>query len=174
MSQGYPIAYVRVERDVGAEAGFADAVNPKNAISLDPERGCLLDGKVGKHVFIELIYERVPEVALDLAEAKVVRDLVIYLPHKNFAVLVKGGTPVKVYRASGKRVYPHVSEGEVVDVGSRLFSVLTEKLEVRTLRSEGSGTVVYVGDVLRELPQTMIAVVVDSKNVEQLIRCAQG
>ncbi len=175
----FPQSYVPLEEvealieriDIGKRF-FYDlrrAYNPSSAIYVDTNR--LLYSRrpfEGARKFVEILYNLVPDTAVDLVEGKMVTDLVIVNPRKNIAMLIARGTNVYLFDAEGKRVYPLVDEGSTVRKGDRLFYVVTGKCEVRVVRSSVDGVVVYVGDIVPSSPPHYVMVIVDANAVKWL------
>ncbi len=97
------------------------------------------EGALGK-----VPYEIPLEEIVDLVDEKMKRTILIHLPKKGEALLLKEGTPIKILKASHVKVGMVVNEGDEVSVGDSYAYGLTNKGEVRNLRSLHEGTVVMV------------------------------
>lgn len=120
--------------------------------------------------FVELMYNYVLGLAMDLVEGRVLLDIVIENPRKRSLILVPQGTKVTIVEARGKAVHALVEEGDVIDEGTKLFYVTTRKFEVRVVRAPVKGVVVHIGEVLQSIPQTLAMVIADGSSIKWLRR----
>ncbi len=121
--------------------------------------------------FIEIVYERVLDYIIDIGMNKVVLDLAIYSPNRNILLYIKAGSKVEIIEVMGKKVYPLVSEGDSISFGDKLFYIVTNKNEVRVIKSYVKGIVVFLGEVFSNGIQREVMAVIKEGEVHELTRC---
>uniref|UniRef100_A0A7C4BAV7 DUF2118 domain-containing protein n=1 Tax=Ignisphaera aggregans TaxID=334771 RepID=A0A7C4BAV7_9CREN len=174
----FPVAYVSEEQasSVVRDGGFKEFVNFNSRLCVDLNRLCFsqTDTCENGRIFVEVIYERMPEMVIDVEEGVLKSDIVIHNPATDQVLYVAKNSRVFLVEASGKGIYPLVTEGESVSSNKKIFYVVTNKFEVRAISAGVSGVVIYVGDVVGgyELANKMLCVIVREENVLKLHRCS--
>jgi hypothetical protein len=176
----FPVAYIDYEyvNSLEDKAYLNLIVNFASQICIDTKRLCFYTIKNElsncEKRFVEIVYERLPEVAVDLIEGVLKSDIAVFSPALNQVLYVPAKTKVFLIEGKGVNVYPLISEGDKVSEDTKIFYVVTNKLEVRTVRAEVSGIAIYIGDVVEseEAPQKMLCIVVSEANVRRLPQCS--
>ncbi len=145
-------------------------VNEKKRLCLDLERGEAYEDDC-EDPFVEIMYNVVPGLVVDLVEKRTATDLAIELG--NEVLYLERGTELEIVEASGKRVCPLIKEGDGVEEGQRIFYIVTGKLEVRVVRSKTRGVAIYVGEVVPSELQRYVAVIVDGSRIRKLVKRTQ-
>jgi hypothetical protein len=175
----FPIGYVEegYALKIAGEESIKELVNFKSKLCIDRDHMCFSEMNLcrsGKS-FVEVVYERIPELILDAERGTLKSDIAIYSPVVDQVLYVPSNTRVFLVEASGRSIYPLVSEGENVSNDRKLFYVVTNKFEVRVVRAGVSGVVIYVGDVVGGfvIANKMLCIIVSEKDVCRLRRCNQ-
>ncbi|MEM0026365.1 MAG: DUF2118 domain-containing protein [Ignisphaera sp.] len=171
----YPVAYIDEEsiKTLAMQTDLSRYTNPSSRIYIDNEKKCFNDKPLkgeGKQL-VEVVYEALPELVIDLEKGVTKTDFAIYLPEHDQLLYVNAATRAFIIEASGKSVFPLVSEGRVVSEHEKIFYVVTSKFEVRVIRAEVRGVVVYIGDVLNSETSKMVSIIVGEGNVVTVSRC---
>ncbi|MEL9939791.1 MAG: DUF2118 domain-containing protein [Ignisphaera sp.] len=171
----YPVAYLDEEsiKTLATQHNLLRYVNPTSRIYINSKRRCFDDKPLqgGDKQLVEIVYEALPELAIDVEKGIVKTSFAIYLPENDQLLYVDTATKAFIIEASGKNVYPLVSEGKVVSEHEKIFYVVTNKFEVRVIRAEVRGIVVYIGDALDSETSKMILIIVGEDNVITVSRC---
>jgi len=174
----FPIGYIDEEHvfNIIRESSFKELVNFNSRLCIDLNRMCFIESSTCKNgkTFVEVVYERIPELAIDIEEGVFKIDVAVHNPITNQALYVPMKTKAFLVEASGRSIYSLVNEGENVSSDKKLFYVVTNKSEVRVIRAEISGVVVYVGDVIGkyESVNKMLCIIVREEDVYRLHRCS--
>ncbi|MCS7110899.1 MAG: DUF2118 domain-containing protein [Ignisphaera sp.] len=125
----------------------------------------------GDEEFIEMVYEKVLDCVIDLDLNRVVLDLAIYSPARDSILYSREGSKVEIVEASGRKVHPLVFEGNRVEFGDKLFYVVTNKNEVRTIKSRIKGIVIFVGEIFSDSIRREVMAIIDEGDVYEFVRC---
>ncbi len=174
----FPIAYIDKEYVdlLAKQQSISNYINTASKIYVDTEKNCFSvesfkeKGKLFAE-FVEIVYEYLPKLAIDSEKGVTITKFAIYLPKSRQLLYVNAGTRVFIVEAFGRSVYPLVLEGEKVSEHDKIFYIVTNKFEIRAVRAEAKGIVVYVGDVLDQSENKMMAVIVGEENVIRFSRC---
>jgi len=109
-------------------------------------------------VFIREIYENSHLKVLDLYGSRVKKSYIIYAPQHDLYLLIERETPISLLEVSGKRVHIYLSEGDKVLEGDRIATIITNKLEIRNVRSLAKGIIVLISECLEPTEKYIIAV----------------
>jgi len=174
----YPIAYIDIDlakmlRSLGYLDNLDVIVNYNSKLYIDLEKKIFCDKPLteGSRVFVEIVYEMLPEIAIDFENNIFRTDVAIYIPSKDTVLFIKKGSSVEILEAQGKIVIPLIDSGETVSSSTKVFYKITRKYEIRTSKAETTGVVVYVGEMFTGEVDRMIAVIVGEKDVIKLSRC---
>jgi len=148
-------------------------VNYNSKLYIDLEKKIFCDKPIAddNRVFVEIVYEKLPEIAIDFENNILRIDVAIYIPSKDIVLFIRRGSSVEILEAQGKIIIPLVDSGESVESNTKVFYRITKKYETRTYRAETVGLVVYVGEMFIGDSEKMIAVTVGEKDVIRLTRC---
>lgn len=150
----FPIAYV--EGLESEEYLVPDLDRGKYRIVKAP-----VEGGLGKAV-----YERVPELAVDLEAAKTRRGVAVRVPWKgDRAMYLASGSPIHIYEVGGVQTIFYSHEGDDLEEGDVLAYVLTGKGETRTIRVDRKGTVFYIGWLPGSHPPRYIVILAGEENL---------
>ncbi len=148
-------------------------VNYNSKLYVDLEKKIFCDKPIveGNKVFIEIVYEKLPEVAIDFENSVFRTDVAVYIPSKDMVLFIKKGSSINILEAQGKIIIPLVSSGESVENNTKIFYKITKKNEIRTSKAKTVGIVVYIGEIFIGESEKMIAVMVGENDVIKLSRC---
>ncbi len=148
-------------------------VNYNSKIYIDLEKKIFCNKPISDNsrIFIEIVYEKLPEIALDFENNVFRMDVAVYVPSKDMVLIVKKGSKISILEAQGKMIIPLINSGESVENDAKIFYKITKKNETRTSRAETTGLVVYIGEVFMNELERMLAVIVGEKDVIKLSRC---
>lgn len=153
---------------------------PQSANSYINEKQCIYVNKSLKHFcevqrngyirYVELLYDEVANLVMDLENKRVRYDLLILRPGSHEALLADRGVAIESVEVRGRKVFPIVDIGHSVFEGSKLCYAITRKYEVVVVRSPVKGTILYIGETfLGGEPATLI-VIIGEKHVIRLTR----
>ncbi len=175
----YPISYVR-ESDLGTLIAklrentiytgipLSEYIVSENRLYVDMNNYRYCPNPIeGFEPFREVMYNNLVDIAIDIEKGVTKTDIVVD-PRRDKLMLVLRDTPLSIVEAQGKRVYPLFREGDKVSINDKLFYIVTGKYEVRVVRSNTNGVVLYVSEVVPRTPQTFIMVICDESKVKWL------
>jgi len=163
---------IYAELTEGVIPNIVESINENKKLWLLEPKNCFVERKTDEGVeFVELLYDKVPGVAVDLTSGLVLFDLMIIVGPKGF--LMKAGSRVNIVEVSGYRVFAAVREGDTVAQNDRIAYVLTGKGNVRTIRSPYNGVVVYVGEIIPSTVQRYIILIAGEGGAINVDKCAE-
>jgi len=163
---------IYAELTEGVIPNIVESINENKRLWLLEPKSCFIERRADYGVeFVELLYDKVPGVAVDLTSGLVLFDLIIRIGSKGF--LMKAGSRVNVVEVSGYRVFVIVREGDAVAQNDRIAYVLTGKGNVRIIRSPYNGVVVYVGEIIPSTVQRYIILIAGEGDAINVDRCAE-
>ena len=168
MSRGFP--YIAVPRECIATSGSSEFARGGYCLregggGLEAARGC--SGECAS-CLIEVPYEAAGDVILDRAGGRVRCGFLIMWEGSGEGLYIRAGAEAYIIEAVGRRIHSLVSEGDRVVRGSRVAYIYTGKGEVRVLRSDVEGVVVYISQELGSKPEKLLFIVVGGGNVSRV------
>jgi len=167
----------RIQRELSAVGSASDTLdkllNMRSRVYVDLVSGtfCSQAMDSGNEEFVEIVYEKVLGYIIDMELGKIVTDTAIYCPNRDVLLYIKADSDVKIIEAKGKRIYPLVSEGDRVSFGNKLFYIVTGKNEVRVIKSDVRGVVVFIGEVFSNGIQQEVMTIIEEGEVREFTRC---
>ena len=101
-----------------------------------------IDGKI----YVQEIYDDAYKWLIDLENGIIMRNSIIITPNGEY-IFLKKGKRVYLFEAMGRIVVPLVKVGEKILSGRRIAAIFTGKREVRYLRSDSAGKIVYIAQI---------------------------
>ncbi|MEM4695447.1 MAG: DUF2118 domain-containing protein, partial [Ignisphaera sp.] len=98
-------------------------------------------------------------------------DIAILIPKQNRVLHISKNTHIEIIEISGKHVYPLVDVGSNISRNSKLCYIVTKKYEVRSIKSDVDGIVIYVGEAFLGKEQTIYIIIVNEDKIHELTRC---
>ncbi len=138
----------------------------------------LVKEPVSNECYGHIIYEGILKY-FDLANPILEKDVIV-IPEFSDEELLKGlfvkkGTKLCLIEISGYKPYIPPREGEKINVKDKIGVVITNKYEVRVIKSPCRGVVIFVINIVWEKPEKYILAVVSENDVRQItIRKSQG
>lgn len=117
---------------------------------------------------IEVPYEIAGELILDLVGSRITCDFLLMWEGSGEGLYVKGDTKAYILETTGHRIHSIVSEGEVVRSGSKIAYISTGKGEVRTVRADVEGVIVYIYQDLTSKPEKLLFIVVGGEDARRV------
>ncbi|MEM1542304.1 MAG: DUF2118 domain-containing protein [Ignisphaera sp.] len=121
--------------------------------------------------YIEIVYEKVMGSVIDFDEKRIVCDMAMLIPKHNKVLHVPKNTHIEIIEISGKRVHPLVDIGSNISRNSKLCYTVTKKYEVRSIKSDIDGVVIYVGEAFLDKEQTIYIIIAEEGKTHELTRC---
>ncbi len=138
----------------------------------------LVKEPVSNECYGHIIYEDILKY-FDLANPILEKDVIV-VPEFSDEELLKGlfvkkGTKLCLIEISGYEPYVSPREGGKINVKDKIGMVITNKYEVRVIKSPCEGVVIFVINIVWEKPEKYILAVVSENDVRQItIRKSQG
>jgi len=148
-------------------------VNTKNVIYVDVDREIFYTNPVeGLKKFVEIVYESAVPLIFDLENKKILCRSVVTIPNTNKALMVNNNVTVEIIEVRGRKMFPLVGIGHIVNEDSKLCYVVTKKFEVRVIKSPCKGIIFYIGEVFSRNEKILFIVIVGEENVIELTRAS--
>ncbi|MEM0371237.1 MAG: DUF2118 domain-containing protein [Ignisphaera sp.] len=125
----------------------------------------------GYEKYVEIVYEKVMGSVIDFYDKRIVCDIAILIPKQNRVLHISKNTHIEIIEISGKHVYPLVDVGSNISRNSKLCYIVTKKYEVRSIKSDVDGIVIYVGEAFLGKEQTIYIIIVNEDKIHELTRC---
>jgi len=163
----FPRAYLP-EEEIRSVENANEVADPRNVVWVDSEKEVVYPHDCGGlRKFVEILYNRLVDIALDLVKGITTMGILIYAPTSREYLFVSKNANVKLIEAAGASVIPLVREGDKVSERDRVFYILTRKREVRSIRAGTRGIVVYVSDIVPSVPMKYVMMIVGEENVRR-------
>lgn len=109
---------------------------------------------------------------IDLTTPRLLKSIIVLYGRSGSVyngILVEECDEISLQVISGKKPFVTVNEGERVDINDKIGYVVTDKNEVRTIKSEFRGYVVLIINVTWEKPEAYVVVLVGENGYRPIV-----